>query len=57
MGRFQERMLAIETFWSAWLSLYDRFLDLRIDPQQWPKTLNAMKQWIAHLGASATEAQ
>jgi len=50
VGRFQERMGFIETFWGAWLSLYDRFLDLRTDPKQWPKTLDAMKQWIAHLG-------
>jgi hypothetical protein len=50
IGQFQERMLAIETFWGAWLSLYDRFLDLRTDPQQWKKTLSAMKQWVSHLG-------
>ena len=50
IGRFQERMLAIETFWSAWLSLYDRFLDLRTDKKQWPKTLDAMRQWISHIG-------
>ena len=50
VGRFQERMGFVETFWGAWLSLYDRFLDLRTDPKQWPKTLGAMKQWIAHLG-------
>jgi len=56
VGRFQERMLFIETFWSAWFMLYDRFLDLRTDPKQWPKTLEAMKQWIAHLGAQSTEA-
>lgn len=49
-SKFEERMLFVETFWSAWLSLYDRFLDLRTDPDQWPKTLAAMRQWIAHLG-------
>ncbi|MEI7898852.1 MAG: recombination-associated protein RdgC [bacterium] len=54
-GRFQERMLLIETFWSAWLTLYDRFLDIRIDPRQWPKTLDAMRQWIAHIGPPLTE--
>jgi len=50
IGKFQERMLFIETFWSAWLSLYDRFLDLRTDPKQWAKTLDAMRQWITHIG-------
>jgi hypothetical protein len=50
-GKFEERMLFIETFWTAWLSLYDRFLDLRTDPKQWQKTLEAMRQWIAHVGA------
>ena len=51
-GRFEERMLMIETFWSAWLALYDRFLDLRTDTQAWPKTLDAMRQWIARFGES-----
>jgi len=54
-GKFEERMLFIETFWSAWLSLYDRFLDLRTDPKQWPKTLEAMRQWIAHIGPPPAE--
>ena len=49
-GRFEERMLFIETFWSAWLSLFDRFLDVRTDAHAWPKTLDAMRQWIARFG-------
>ncbi len=56
VGRFQERMCQIETFWCAWLSLYDRFLDLRTDAGQWPKTLNAIKQWIGHIGERAAAA-
>jgi hypothetical protein len=52
-GRFEERMLCIETFWSAWLALYDRFLDLRTDPRQWPKALDAMHAWIEHIGTQA----
>jgi hypothetical protein len=43
-------MLMIETFWSAWLALFDRFLELRTDAQAWPKTLNAIRQWIARFG-------
>ena len=54
-GKFEERMLFLETFWTAWLSLFDRFLDLRTDPKQWPKTLEAMRQWIAHLGPPPAE--
>ena len=56
VGKFQERMLFIETFWAAWLSLYDRFLDLRADPKQWSKTLDAMRQWIAQVGPPPADA-
>ena len=45
-GRFQERMLFIETFWSAWLALFDRFLEVRTDSQRWPQTLDAMRGWV-----------
>ena len=48
-GKLEERMLMIEFFWSAWLSLFDRFLDLRTDSQQWPKTLAKMREWIGAL--------
>lgn len=54
-GKFEERMLFIETFWTAWLSLYDRFLDLRTDPKQWPKTLEAMRKWVALLSPPPAE--
>jgi len=54
-GKFEERMLFVETFWTAWLCLYDRFLDQRADPKQWPKTLEAMRQWIAHIGQQQNE--
>ena len=56
-GKFEERMLFIETFWTAWLSLYDRFLDLRTDPKLWAKTLDAMRQWIANIGDQQTAAE
>jgi hypothetical protein len=55
-GKFEERMLFIETFWSVWLTLYDRFLDLRADPKQWPKTLGAMRTWIENFGGHEPEA-
>ncbi len=54
-GRFEERMLFIETFWSAWLFLFDRFLDLRSDPNQWPKTMSAIRQWITNFSPRSVE--
>jgi hypothetical protein len=51
-GKFEERMLFIETFWSAWLALYDRFLDLRTDRKRWPGTLDAMRGWIDRFSSS-----
>jgi hypothetical protein len=54
-GKFEERMLFIETFWSAWLALYDRFLDLRVDSKKWPDTLAAMRAWIANIGDRPTD--
>lgn len=45
-GKLEERMLFIETFCNAWLSLFDRFLDIRTDASQWPKTLKDMRKWI-----------
>ena len=48
-GVFCERMLFIENFWSAWLDLYDRFLDLRVNSKKWPQTLEAMRAWIMQM--------
>ncbi len=45
-GKFQERMMFIEMFWTAWLALYDKFLDTRCDSKAWPKTVSKMGQWI-----------
>lgn len=50
-GILEERMMMVEFFWSAWLTLFDRFLDLRTDPRQWPKTLANMRSWITALTA------
>lgn len=46
VGRFQERMACIEMFWSCWLTLFDRFLDLRADAGSWSDTVEKMKQWV-----------
>ncbi len=47
-GRFQERMLAIETFHESLFALFDRFLDLRCSRDAWAETLEAIRQWVAH---------
>lgn len=46
VGLFQERMLSIEFFWSSFLGMYDRFLDLRRNRQEWPKTVASMRTWV-----------
>lgn len=53
-GRFLERMLRLETFWNAWMALFDHFLALRADAQKWPETLAAMRQWIERIGEPAS---
>jgi hypothetical protein len=40
-------MLSIEFFWSAWLHLFDTFLDLRTDARAWQKTLEKMRDWVS----------
>jgi len=47
MGKVEERMLSIEFFWSAWLHLFDTFLDLRTDARAWEKTLGKMRDWVS----------
>lgn len=54
-GIFEERMMAIETFTDGWFKLYDHFLDLRTDPDQWQKTLEKMQDWIQHIGNARHE--
>jgi len=47
VGRFQERMIFIERFLDAFLSLYDRFLLLRADRKKWSAELTAIRDWIS----------
>ncbi len=47
VGRFQERMLFIEEYWSLLLALYDSFLDVRSDAKAWPETVTAIREWAA----------
>jgi hypothetical protein len=46
IGRFQERMLHIERFLDALLLLYDRFLKLRSNKNNWRAELDAIRSWI-----------
>ncbi len=46
VGQFQERMAGIEFFWTCWLTLFDRFLDLRANPAAWEATVEKIKSWI-----------
>jgi hypothetical protein len=47
VSRFQERMLAIETFREAILSTFDRFLEERADPARWKTTREDVHKWVA----------
>ena len=53
-GKLEERMMMIEFFWSAWLTLFDRFLDLRIDRGLWKKNLQKIRSWISAFGQPET---
>lgn len=46
-GIFQERMAFLEMFWTTFLALYDRFLDMRTNASDWRATHAAMGEWIA----------
>jgi hypothetical protein len=46
-GRFQERALAIETLLEAFMTLYDRFLEVRCQAGVWGKTITSMRAWVA----------
>jgi hypothetical protein len=45
-GQFQERMLHLETFAEAFLNLYDRFVEQRMTPATWKKTVASMREWV-----------
>jgi hypothetical protein len=45
-GRFQERMLALETLRDAFLRLYDLFLGDRLDPSRWTRIQQDIHAWV-----------
>jgi hypothetical protein len=46
VSRFQERMLALDTFMRAFGVLFDRFLDVRSNGASWSETTRSMRDWI-----------
>ncbi|MEI6415782.1 MAG: hypothetical protein WCP34_16200 [Pseudomonadota bacterium] len=46
-SRFQERVLALDTFQGALFGFYDRFLDDRTNATNWPKVQRDIQHWVA----------
>ncbi len=46
IGRFQERMIALETFLEAFFVLYDKFLKIRCDRSAWSLCQTAIQNWV-----------
>lgn len=46
VGRFEERMLFVETYWQSFLELFDRFLEVRAKPAAWNEVVAAIQAWI-----------
>ncbi len=53
IGKFQERMVLLETFRQIVFHLYREFVKERHAPATWKKTKEAMRQWVADRPASA----
>jgi hypothetical protein len=53
VDRFEERMLSLRRFRDVFLSLYDRFLDERMDASRWAETRKAIHGWVAARTAKA----
>jgi hypothetical protein len=51
VGRFQERMLRLDTFQEAFFGLFERFLEERGDAKAWSATLKDVHKWLAKRGA------
>ena len=46
-GRFQERLLALETYRDAFLGFFDIFLKERSEPARWKATRKEIHAWVA----------
>ena len=47
VGRFHERMLALETYREAFLGFFDAFLKERSEPARWKATRKEIHAWVA----------
>lgn len=53
VGKFQERMVLLETFRKSFFHLYEAFVKERNDSREWKETKDAMRKWVADRPASA----
>lgn len=51
ISRFQERMTSLETFTTAFLEIFDRFMKERIDEKAWAKTRGEIHRWVSERAA------
>jgi hypothetical protein len=52
-GRFQERMLSLRDFRQTFTSLFEQFLDERIDEARWAKTCSDVFAWVKQRDAKS----
>ncbi len=53
VGKFQERMVLLETFRQTFFHLYTEFVKERNDSKEWKKTKANMRKWVADRPATA----
>jgi len=53
VGKFQERMVLLETFRQTFFHLYGAFIKERNDSKAWKETKEAMRKWVAERPATA----
>ena len=46
IGTFESRMRSVQTFLAAFLSLYDLFLDERLDAARWSEAIKEIHRWV-----------
>ncbi len=51
LSRFQERVLALDTFQGALFGFYDRFLNDRTNAAQWAKVQRDIQHWVSERAA------
>jgi hypothetical protein len=47
LGRFQERMILLDSYVGVFLRLYEVFLEQRIDAKGWGATVKDIHKWVA----------